>query len=694
LIWVPIFIILLVSLTACGAVRDKDDQHAVKGKLDLSEWDFRQSGSVPLGGEWTLYGHQLLTPNQLQQAWDVRYVKLPKTWNSYPQSYGFSDGLGYATYRLTVRTSLQEPILSLRVPNIFTAYRLYINGTTAASVGTVADKASDSIPEQLPRVVTFENTNGTVDLLLQVSNYNHRRGGVWANLTLGTPEDIISQQNNAISGQMILFGSLAITGLYHICLFALRREEKFTLHFGLLCLFVALRIIVTGEGFLLRWLPSLTWEGAMKIEYITFALSAWAGVMYVCRLFPKDAFVWTGRAVSFISLLLSLYVAAAPAYSFTKMLPLFQLYVVAGCMYALYVLLHAKIRKREGATFVLVGIVVFVIAIINDMLMYNEWFTTTELVPAGLFFFILMQAIIISRRFSHALRNVEDVSSELRELNSHLEDRIEERTEALRHSNEKLEQTNLELGKLATSRRHLLTNISHDLRTPMTLIQGYLEAMQDGLVNEPAQQSKYVRMMLSKIGGLNRLIRDLFELSKLEAGQVSLDLSQLSVHQWVIHIQEQYEHDIRNRDVSFQCRYDRLHAVGLPAERLLVTIDRLRMNRVLENLLFNALKHTEAGGAITISFHYDLNAGRVILGIRDTGSGITEEDLPYVFDRFYKRDKSRNSAGGGSGIGLAIVKEIIELHHGTITVESKLFEGTVFWIALPAAELAVENGVD
>jgi signal transduction histidine kinase len=118
------------------------------------------------------------------------------------------------------------------------------------------------------------------------------------------------------------------------------------------------------------------------------------------------------------------------------------------------------------------------------------------------------------------------------------------------------------------------------------------------------------------------------------------------------------------------------------------------MNRVLENLLFNALKYTEAGGAITVSFHYDLNAGRVILGIRDTGSGITEEDLPYVFDRFYKRDKSRNSAGGGSGIGLAIVKEIIELHNGTITVESKLFEGTVFWIALPAAELAVENGVD
>ncbi|MBW7474111.1 histidine kinase [Paenibacillus oenotherae] len=661
---------------------------AAEGELDLRDWSFQHDGALTLSGEWAFYSHQLLGARDSFEHVKKRYAIVPRSWNSYPDSYGVKNGQGYATYRLSVRIEPTSRILALRMPNISSAYKLWINGNLLASVGKVGTSRETVSAEQFPRIISFDGRTDRLDIIIQVANFQHRKGGIWVDIKLGDSNELVGSQMRTTAQEMIILGSLFIIGIYHIGLYAFRRREQFTVYFGLLCLLVAARIGVTGEGYLMQTFSFISWEAGLKIEYISFAFSAVTGFLYVYTLFPPDMSKLAKRLTLTFGLLLSIFVLAVPAIVFTRLLVIYQLFVLAAGVYALIVLIKAVVRKRDGAPFVLAGLLVFVLTVLNDILFYNEWgFYNQQLVPLGLFFFILMQSFIISTRFSSALFRVEQVSKELRELNTHLEDRIEERTEALRGANETLEKANKELAKMENSRRQLMTNISHDLGTPMTLLQGYLEAMQDGMVTTEEQRSKYVRMMLGKVGGVNRLIRDLFELSKLEAGQLRFHYIGVNLQDWIERHREQYEMDVRGKGLLFESKY--IQGGGnegeLHPERIVLQLDLFRMDQVVANIIYNAIKHTGEGGKITLAYSFERSSGRVSVRVKDTGSGIEAEHLPYIFDRFYKKEMSRNSADGGSGLGLAIAKEIVEAHSGMIGAESVPEEGTVIWLSLPAS---------
>ncbi|WP_221226537.1 sensor histidine kinase [Paenibacillus baekrokdamisoli] len=683
-----ILLLLPLLLSSCSVQTEASKPTAVHGELDLRKWSFESNGELTLSGQWAFFGKQLLQPNEAHMS-ESSFVMVPRSWNSYPASFGFKNGQGYATYRLTVRIQPTEHVLALRVPNIFSSYKLWVNGDLLAAEGVVGTSRDTSSPEQFPRIVSFDAHTDKLDIVVQVSNFQHRKGGIWVDFKLGDSDQIVRSQMIATAQEMAILGSLIIIGVYHIGLYAFWRQEQFTIHFGLLCLFVAARSSVTGDSYLMQLFP-ISWETGLKIEYISLVFSAVTGFLYVYRLFPGVVSKRVVQAIIGIGMMLCLFVLVFPAIVYSKSLPIFQLFVLGVGMYCLIIVIKALILKRAGAGFVLAGVAVFVLTVMNDMLFYNEWFVFPQLVPIGLFFFMLMQSFIISTRFSTALRRVGQVSDELRELNTHLEERIEERTEALSLTNETLEQRNRDLGRMETSRRHLMTNISHDLRTPITLLQGYLEAIQDGVVKSEEQRQKYVRMMLGKVGGLNRLIHDLFELSKLEAGQLRFDLSDVLLSEWIEQIQGQYEIDIRSGGLSFTCAYDyaRQEVPELEQpERILVKLDLPRMDQVIANVIYNALKHTPRNGHLSLLFYYDYETSRVIINVCDTGSGIETEHLPFIFDRFYKKEISRNSAEGGSGLGLAIAKEIVEGHEGTIGAESIPNKGTTIWISLPARKM-------
>ncbi|WP_308634437.1 sensor histidine kinase [Paenibacillus silvisoli] len=683
-------LVTVISLSGCIARNGEERPAAKAGFLDLRQWSFADDGELSLTGEWSFYGGQLLMPGEAGLT-RASSVLVPRSWNSYPGVSGINHGQGYATYKLQVIVEPTDRVLALRVPNIFSSYKLWVNGKLLAEQGKVGTSRSDSEAMQYPRIVTFNANAGKIELVVQVSNFQHRKGGIWVPFRLGSSDTVISNQLKTTGKEMIILGSLIIIGVYHIGLYAFRRQEAFTAHFGLLCLFVAARAAVTGENFLLQLLP-ISWEAGMKIEYISFALSAVSGYLYVYRLFPLDA---SKRIIPFvigIGMSLVAFVLFTPAIVYTKQLTFFQLYVVAVSVYLLILLIKATMRKRIGAAFVLTGLTVFVLTVLNDMFFYNEWLVYAQLVPLGLFFFMLMQSFIISKRFSNAMYQVEHVSSELRELNAHLEERIKERTLALSDAVETLAHTNRELQRSELSRRQLMSNISHDLRTPITLLQGYLEAFQDGVVKSAEQQRRYLRMMIGKVGGLNRLIHDLFELTKLEAGQTRFDFAEVRLGQWIEQLNDQYEIDVVSSGLRFRCDF---HSTNSSQEghahekeqqnRIRLSLDLPRMDQVFANVIYNAIKHTEKGGEIALSFFFDETSNRVIATVSDTGSGIEEEHLPFIFDRFYKKEISRNSAEGGSGLGLAIAKEIVEAHGGTIGAVSSLDKGTMIWFALPAS---------
>jgi len=691
-----IAVILNVGLFSSFGTGDTSDQpKAVDGELDLSGWDFQHDGILKLDGMWAFYGSQLLGPNTdwSDGSLGKSFVSVPSSWNNYELEPAVNDGLGYATYRLRIRVPEDPGTLAIRVPNIMTAYKLWINGDLIAEAGQVDELAENNKAEQFPRVISFATESGAADLVIQVSNYHHRKGGIWTSLTLGTTQEITRKEILAVAEQMLIIGSLFIIGTYHMGLYAFRKRERFTLHFGLLCLCVAFRMGVTGETMLFQRFPGASWQLGMRIEYIAFALCGVTGYTYMYRMFPKEGSRRSQRVFNVIGYSLSVATAVLPVLVFTRILVVYQLYIVIVCATCLYVVIRARIRKREGATLVLTGITFFIFTVINDMLFYSEQHVSVQLVPFGITFFILVQSIILSNRFTNAMHHVELVSDELRELNANLELRVEHRTNELKQSNESLEQSNIELEKLEKSRRHLLSNISHDLRTPMTLVQGYLEAMRDGLIEDKEQQQRHLNMMLGKLSRLNSLIDDLFELSKLEAGQVRFHYENVSVRGWLESVQFSFETDVNRVGGVLHCVYNGITLTGcdmeqasLESESPVIRIDIARMEQVMSNLIYNALRYLpeeDSDKERRITIEAVEERGTVVIEVTDTGCGIDPEDLPYIFDRFYKKDKSRNSSEGGSGLGLSIVKEIVHQHGGWIEARNTIDQGASFLIRLP-----------
>ncbi len=237
------------------------------------------------------------------------------------------------------------------------------------------------------------------------------------------------------------------------------------------------------------------------------------------------------------------------------------------------------------------------------------------------------------------------------------------------------------LAKTEEQRKRLFSDVAHELKTPIAVIQGNLEAIADGVADPTPER---VASLREETALLTRLVTDLRDLSLAESGQLKLhpqpmDLADL-VKGTVVGVQTRAE----ERGVEVAASAEE----GLPP----VLADPDRVGQVLRNLIANALRYTPGGGSIRVSAGLDGQAGHAGMGARfaqvsvaDTGSGIPPEDLPHIFDRFYRVDKSRARASGGTGLGLAVVKQLVEAHGGRVWAESELGKGTVFHFTLPAA---------
>jgi len=223
-------------------------------------------------------------------------------------------------------------------------------------------------------------------------------------------------------------------------------------------------------------------------------------------------------------------------------------------------------------------------------------------------------------------------------------------------------------------RKNMVTDVAHELRTPLSNIKGYLEAMKDGVLAPDTQALESVHEEATR---LSSLVDDLQELSLAEAGQLRLDVSATDLSEVV-------DRALRGAKAQAMGKGIEL-AADLPAEMPLVEIDPARIGQVLHNLLSNALVHTSEGGVVTVKA--EPRGREVEVSVSDTGSGIPAEHLPHIFERFYRVDPSRARSTGGSGIGLAIVKQLVQAQGGRIWVESELGHGSSFRFTLSVARL-------
>ncbi len=240
----------------------------------------------------------------------------------------------------------------------------------------------------------------------------------------------------------------------------------------------------------------------------------------------------------------------------------------------------------------------------------------------------------------------------------------------------------LELDRLTTSinslseelqnqevlRRRLTTDIAHELRTPLAALQGNLEALIDGIWEPDKERFESCH---EEILRLNRLVSDLERLAQLEDENSVLQISD-------VNLREQADRAVRNFEADIMKKEIRMTVFG---ENIEVQADADKISRLFMNLISNALKYTPEKGSVTVNL--TRKGQSAVIEVSDTGTGIAQEDLPYIFERFYRTDRSRSSRSGGAGIGLTIVKAIVEMHHGSISAQSELGKGSVFQVVLP-----------
>jgi len=240
------------------------------------------------------------------------------------------------------------------------------------------------------------------------------------------------------------------------------------------------------------------------------------------------------------------------------------------------------------------------------------------------------------------------------------------------------------LEKMDNQRRNLTADVAHELRTPLHIIQGNLEGILDGVYDPTPEQ---LHILMDEVHLLTRLVEDLQTLSLAEAGQLALKIEPVDVLELLTDVSTSFSGQVDAAGVSMHVEVQGDDIVKeKETETLVVEADAERLDQIITNLVANALRHTPKGGEITLRVEPTQNGVRIL--VQDTGEGIASEDLPNIFDRFWKGDRSRSRAdGSGSGLGLAISRKLVESHGGYIEVESELGVGTTFMIELPAFKM-------
>ncbi|WP_299704863.1 ATP-binding protein [uncultured Pontibacter sp.] len=235
-----------------------------------------------------------------------------------------------------------------------------------------------------------------------------------------------------------------------------------------------------------------------------------------------------------------------------------------------------------------------------------------------------------------------------------------------------------ELKHLQVMRREFLADVSHELKTPIFAAQGFIHTLLDGAVDDPTVRDKFLQKAANSLDGLDTLVQDLISISQFEKGVVKMEKLDFDAVQLVREVFEQLEQKADSRQIS-------LHLEAKPNEKVMLHADPNRIRQVFINLVDNAIKYGRTGGNIWVSFTEGRK--RYTITVKDDGTGIAQEHINRIFERFYRIDKSRSRDSGGSGLGLAISKHIIEAHRSFIAVKSELGKGTTLRFKLLKAKV-------
>ena len=361
------------------------------GVLDLRRNTFNDIQSLSISGKMGFYNRQLISsPDEVRNP--TVFIECPKEWSSIALSDGTKmTAIGYGTYTLQILLPEQHPELAIQIVSPVSAWSLYVDGELKDHSGQVGSSRNTSVRGEADILYYIPKDVTEVCLAVQVSNFFHSRGGIYQTIKLATKTKMDSANLAYLFIDIFVFGFGIAMIMYHLALYLFQPTNKSLLCFVFFSSLVVLRNMVKGPVFRLLF-SSLSWSIDTKIDYLTFALLGFSVIAYFASLYPKDTHTIINRIITIEALAYGALILVTPSYIYGKLIQVQQLVMVMIIVYVIYLIVILLKRKREGAIFIVVGIVILIVFSLNDLFYSMMLVTTGNLLPFGFSAFLLAQA--------------------------------------------------------------------------------------------------------------------------------------------------------------------------------------------------------------------------------------------------------------------------------------------------------------
>ncbi|NQX45884.1 response regulator [Paenibacillus tritici] len=644
-----LYLTLLIGLRYLWVNANTASEHpeAQQGVLDMRGWDFGDSPTIRLDGEWEFFPGQFLTSEDAggQAPASRNYVQVPGDWSGgFPE--GEQSSLGYGTYRLRILVDPSQPEpYGFWIQRIQASSSIDINEQKETSFGKLAVSREDYLPKAVSYTAAYENPGQQeIVLLVRAANYDHPlEGGIVRSIRFGSQAAVDSARMYSIGFQLVTFVIMLLHALYAGILFFFNRRQKAFLIFFLLLLAVAASIVTDNDTLLLLWLPvNYTW--ALKLKMLAYpAVSLF--MLLLTRSFSaneRPGRLFKGYLVTL--LLYTAYVLLLPAHDVVYARPFFSLLYLLPVTGVVYYIGRMVVRQEQDAFFLLFAAAAIGSSVIGGALESNSR-TSILYYPVDVIASIIgFSAYWFKRYFRNAEENLL--------LNRQLKE-----------SDQKKDQ--------------FLANTSHELRTPLHGIISIAQTVatkERSAMDEQSHQDLELLITISR--RMSLMLNDLLDVTRLQEKRIILQREPLAIGSLVSGVLGMFEFMIEGKQLQLRNE--------LPASLPPVWGDEKRIVQILYNLLHNAIKYTQAG---TITVSAEVAGKHARISIADTGAGIEKETQARIFSPYEQGSKGIID-GGGIGLGLSISKQLTELHGGELTVDSELGKGSVFTFTLPLASSA------
>lgn len=636
-----LFVFLILTLSPGRAAADHP---ASRGFLDLSDHTFADSGLATLDGDWAFYWGQLLTPEEAAAVPPSGYMPVPGGWNGAQVGGAALPADGYATYRLQVRVADPNRSYGLAIRYMGTAYRLWVDGRLVAANGTVGTTPETSQPELLPVTVHFTPQEPVVNLVVQVSNFDHRIGGVWNTIWFGPSDQVAAAGERALALSVLLIGAIVMMGLYHLVLYSLNRGERLYLWFAILCLALALRFSLQGAMALKQALPAMNYDLQLRLEYLTGYLSAWMMMHFLLTVFAIKRPDRVVRGLAVVWAALALFTLLGPVRHSSVAILGAELLLPVWLGWGIWLSIrNLRQNRRFGQPF-LFGFVFFELAMLHDFLGYNGVHHGPRLIPFGQLGLILIQSWVLAYRYADTLREQTRMARENAELYHRAQAHLEEVQRTRRLLTAREDQLRREIAEVLHGR----------VQTKLLLAAHSLEQAERVWESDPAQSRAQFCTALEQID----------QVREEEIRQASHALHPSVIRVGLLPALRSLIAGLAGRLQVGLTIDPQVAALDDSLRQVLTEPQRLALYRAVEEALANVLAHA---GTERATVALDLAApGWLRLRVTDEGVGFAADEV---------RD----------GLGLRSVVARVEGLGGTWQLESNGGQGTAFTVTLPVA---------